>query len=143
MTSATSSTTRHGAGREQQSSTATKTRRAGVSSLQNIIAEADRGQLLDDAEMAIEEILTALSNEHDRTGELTIKVEFKTKNGAVQIMPELTHKLSKPERLATVMFLNDSGELSRRDPRQPVMSSVVDADEINRRRSGGQTQEES
>ncbi|MET3925571.1 HKD family nuclease [Devosia sp. 2618] len=105
-----------------------------VSSLQNIIAEADRGQLLADAEDAIEEILTALSDEHDRTGEVTIKVKFKTKNGAVQIMPELAHKLSKPERLATVMFLSDDGELTRRDPRQPVMPSVVDADELNRRR---------
>jgi hypothetical protein len=102
-----------------------------MSSIQNIIAEADRGQLLEDAEMAIQEILTALADEHDRTGEVTIKVKFKTKNGAVQIMPELQHKLSKPERLATVMFLNDDGELSRRDPRQPVMPSVVEADFAN------------
>lgn len=112
-----------------------------MSSIQNIIAEADRGQLLQDAEDAIEEILAALADEHDRTGEVTIKVKFKTKNGAVQIMPELSHKLSKPERLATVMFLNDNGELTRRDPRQPVHPSVVEADELNRRRPGGTNQE--
>jgi hypothetical protein len=113
-----------------------------VSSIQNIIAEADRGQLLQDAEDAIEEILTALADEHDRTGEVTIKVKFKTKNGAVQIMPELTHKLSKPERLATVMFLNDNGELTRRDPRQPLHPSVVEADELNRRRGGSTEKDE-
>ena len=98
--------------------------------------------MLEDAEVAIEEILTALADEHDRTGEITVKIKFKTKNGAVQILPELAHKLSKPERLATVMFLNDDGELTRRDPRQPVHPSVVDADEINRRRQRGQTQGE-
>lgn len=106
-----------------------------MSSIQNIIAEADRGQLLTDADYAIEEILTALSDDYERSGELTIKVKFKTKNGAVQILPELTHKLSKPERVTTLMFLTDGGELSRRDPRQPVMPSVSDADELNRRRT--------
>ena len=111
-----------------------------MSSLQNIIAEADRGQLLEDAEAAIEEIIKALEEQSDRNGELTIKIKFKTKNGAVQVMPELAHKLSKPERLPTVMFISAGGELSRRDPRQPVMSSVVDAEEINPPR-GGATQE--
>lgn len=115
-----------------------------MSSLQNIIAEADRGQLLEDAEDAIEEILTALADEHDRTGEVTVKIKFKTKNGAVQIMPELAHKLSKPERLVTTMFLSDNGVLTRRDPRQPVHPSVAEADELNRRRQDrGQNQEES
>lgn len=108
-----------------------------MSSIQNIIAEADRGQLLTDADYAIEEILTALADDYERSGELTIKVKFKTKNGAVQIMPELNHKLSKPERVTTLMFLTDGGELSRRDPRQPVMPSVADADELNRRRAAG------
>ncbi|WIY54125.1 hypothetical protein O9Z70_06285 [Devosia sp. YIM 151766] len=106
-----------------------------MSSMQNIIAEADRGQLLTDADYAIEEILTALADDYERSGEITIKVKFKTKNGAVQILPELTHKLSKPERVTTLMFLTDNGELSRRDPRQPVMPSVADADELNRRRT--------
>lgn len=133
---------RHGAGRDV-SGPSTNHRRAGVSSLQNIIAEADRGQLLEDAEDAIEEILTALADEHDRTGEVTVKIKFKTKNGAVQILPELAHKLSKPERLATVMFLGDNGVLTRRDPRQPVHPSVSEADELNRRRqSRGQSEEE-
>jgi hypothetical protein len=113
-----------------------------MSSLQNIIAEADRGQLLEDAEAAIEEILTALADEHDRTGEVTVKIKFKTKNGAVQIMPELVHKLSKPERLATVMFLGDNGVLTRRDPRQPLHPSVTEADELNRQRQRRHTPEE-
>jgi hypothetical protein len=120
----------------------TSIRRAGVSSLQNIIAEADRGQLLEDAEEAIEDILAALADEHDRTGEVTVKIKFKTKNGAVQIVPELAHKLSKPERLVTTMFLGDNGVLTRRDPRQPVHPSVAEADELNRRRTR-QSQEES
>lgn len=113
-----------------------------MSSLQNIIAEADRGQLLEDAELAIQDILTALSDEHDRTGEVTVKIKFRTKNGVVNILPELQHKLSKPERLVTTMFLNDDGELTRRDPRQPVMPSVADADELNRRRAASTQKEE-
>ena len=106
-----------------------------MSSIQNIIAEADLGQLLTDADFAIEEILTALADDYERTGEVTIKIKFKTKNGAVQILPELNHKLSKPERVVTLMFLTDDGELSRRDPRQPVMPTVTEADELNRRRT--------
>lgn len=106
-----------------------------MSSIQNIIAEADRGQLLTDADFAIEEILTALADDYERSGEVTIKIKFKTKNGAVQILPELGHKLSKPERVTTLMFLTEGGELSRRDPRQPVMPSVTEADELNRRRA--------
>lgn len=106
-----------------------------MSSIQNIIAEADRGQLLIDADFAIEEILTALNEDYERSGEVTIKVKFKTKNGAIQILPELNHKLSKPERVVTLMFLTEGGELSRRDPRQPVMPTVTEADELNRRRA--------
>lgn len=99
-----------------------------MSSIHNIIADADRGQLRVDADFAIEEILTALNDDYERTGEVTIKVKFKTKNGVIQVLPELSHKLSKPERVVTLMFLTDDGELIRRDPRQPVMPSVVEAD---------------
>lgn len=106
-----------------------------MSSIQNIIAEADRGQLLTDADFAIEEIMTALADDYERSGVITIKIKFKTKNGAVQIQPELEHKLSKPERVVTLMFLTGDGELSRRDPRQPAMPIVTEADELNRRRT--------
>lgn len=85
-----------------------------MSSIQNIIAEADRGQLLTDADYAIEEILTALNDDYERTGEVTIKIKFKTKNGAVQILPALDHKLSKPERVVTLMFLTEGGDQFRR-----------------------------
>ena len=112
-----------------------------MSSIQNIIRDADRGQLMEDADTAIQAILDALSLDYERTGEVTIKVKFTTKNGAVQILPSLDHKLSKPERLPTIMFLDQEGTLTRRDPRQPVMPSVVEADELNRRRDRGQTQE--
>lgn len=115
--------------------------RQTMSSIQNIIAEADRGQLRTDTDFAIEEILTALNDDYERTGEVTIKVKFATKNGVVQILPELSHKLSKPARVVTFMFLTDDGELSRRDPRQPVMPSVVEADFANGARRP-QTQEE-
>lgn len=114
-----------------------------MSSIQNIIAEADRGQLRVDTDFAIEEILTALADDYERTGEVTIKVKFKTKNGVIQILPELSHKLSKPDRVVTFMFLTDDGDLSRRDPRQPVMPSVVDADFNNGTARRPKTQEDS
>lgn len=103
-----------------------------MSSIQNIIAEADRGQLRMDADYAIEEILTALNDDAERKGEVTIKITFKTKNGVVQVKPSLGHKISEPARLVTTMFLTEDGELSRRDPRQPVMPEVVKADFENR-----------
>lgn len=103
-----------------------------MSSIQNIVAEADRGQLKLDADDAIEQILTAINDDPERKGEVTIKITFKTKNGVVQIKPSLTHKVSEAARLTTTMFLTEGGDLSRRDPRQPEMPSVVEADFTNR-----------
>jgi len=43
----------------------------------------------------------------------------------------------QPKRLDAQFFLNDSGELSRTDPRQPSLPQVVEADALNRRRQAG------
>jgi len=112
-----------------------------MSSILNMIRDADRGQLMEDANVAVEDILDAITVDYERTGEITIKLKLSTKNGVVQILPTLDHKLSKPERNPTQMFLGEDGSLSRRDPRQPVMPSVVDADEVNRRRGGTQRED--
>lgn len=109
-----------------------------MSSILNMIREADRGQLMEDANVAIEDIIDAITADYERSGEVTIKIKLTTKNGVVQIMPSLDSKLSKPERNPTQMFIGEDGSLSRRDPRQPVMPSVVAADEMNRRRGENQ-----
>lgn len=108
-----------------------------MSSILNMIRDADRGQLMEDADIAVTDIVDAISSDYERTGEITIKLKLTTKNGVVQVLPSLDHKLSKPERNPTQLFIGEDGELSRRDPRQPTMPSVVDADEVNRRRGGG------
>lgn len=105
-----------------------------MSSILNIIAEADRRQLVEDADAAIGNIVQALEDNYERTGEVTIKVKFKSVNGTLQVTPELNHKLSNPKRVTSTIFMNEDGTLSRRDPRQPTMPSVVEADELNRRR---------
>lgn len=109
-------------------------RRTLVSSILNMIRDADRGQLMEDANEAVETIVEAINADYERSGEITIKLKLTTKNGVVQVLPSLDHKLSKPERNPTQLFIGEDGSLSRRDPRQPVMPTVVDADELNKRR---------
>jgi hypothetical protein len=106
-----------------------------MSSIQQMLAESDRGKLLDDAEYELATILAAIGSDFDRKGEISIKFKVTTKNGVIIINSSVTAKLSEPERLPTMMFLDDNGNLGRKDPRQPVMPSVVDADTLNNRRT--------
>lgn len=100
-----------------------------------LIREADRGQLMTDFEEALEEIVEGIES-YGGTGEITIKLKLKKKGDAYLVASELRHNVPQPPRVEALFFFNvDERELTRKDPRQPVLPSVVHADELNRRRS--------
>ena len=92
--------------------------------------EADRGQLLIDAQTALDEIVQAIKDAHGvGKGKITLTFEITSEvPGAFTIDSKLNFKVPQPKRL---------GAHSRTDPRQPVLPSVVRADTLNRRQSAG------
>ena len=111
-----------------------------------IIRDADRGQVLQDLQRGLDEIVQAIEADRGQgVGEITLKLKIKSKSeGAYTIIPSLTIKVPQPARLETLAFLDNEGELQRYDPRQPVLPSVVEADFRNNQGGAGartQTQE--
>lgn len=107
-----------------------------------LLREADRGQLMVDLDEALADIANAIEKNGGGKGKISIDLTIEAKaEGAYQIASKLTVKIPQPPRLPALLFREeDSGEFTRRDPRQPVMPSVVDADFANGRR--GQQSEE-
>lgn len=104
-----------------------------------MIREADRGQIMTDLQQGLDDIVEAIEAARgDGKGKLTLTFEVSSPSpGAFEIKSKLDVKIPAPQRLPTTMFLGEGGELSRHDPRQPVMPAVVDADFRNRRASAG------
>lgn len=93
-----------------------------------IIRQGDRGQLLQDCEKALEDIITAI-NSYGGTGSITIKAKIKGKGDAFVVSTELKHEIPAPPRTDAMFFYDtEQGELTRRDPRQPDLPAVVEAD---------------
>lgn len=104
-----------------------------------LIRDLDRGRIIPEMNEAMSQIVEAIEEARGAgTGEITLKLKVKSKSeGVYTIIPTLTVK--KPERPRTEMLTfydEQSGELIRRDPRQPDLPSVVLADELNNRRRG-------
>ena len=99
-----------------------------------IIREADRKKLVDDAEDALEQIRAAI-DAHGGSGEVTIKLKVKKKGDAFIFGSELKFNIPQPPRVESIFFFNDeAGEFSRKDPRQPDLPAVVEADFKNPRK---------
>lgn len=93
-----------------------------------IIREADRGRLLQDGDKVLEEIVHAITA-YGGTGEISIKMKIKAKGDAFPIATELKYSVPQPPRTEALFFFDqENGELSRRDPRQPDLPAVVEAD---------------
>lgn len=104
-----------------------------------MIREADRGQLLINAQEGIDQIVQAIEDAHgEGKGKVTLTFEITSEvPGAFTIASKLDVKVPQPKRLDAQFFLGNDGELSRTDPRQPTLPSVVRADEMNRRSQTG------
>lgn len=96
-----------------------------------MIRDADRGRVLADLQQGVDEIVTAIENARGAgAGEITLKLKIKSKSeGTYTITPQVSVKVPQPPRADMIAFLDEStGELVRRDPRQPDLPAVVDAD---------------
>jgi hypothetical protein len=96
-----------------------------------MLRDADRGRLIADMQDGVSKIVDAIENARGSgTGELTLKIKIKSKSeGTYTIVPSLTVKVPEAPRAEMITFLDEtSGELVRRDPRQPDLPAVVEAD---------------
>jgi hypothetical protein len=105
-----------------------------LKSLIQIIREADRKKLADDAEDALAQIRAAI-DAHGGTGTITIKLKVKKKGDAFIFGSELKVDIPQPPRVESLFFFDEGeNEFTRKDPRQPEMSVVHEADFKNPRR---------
>lgn len=106
-------------------------------SIMEVLRRIDRGQFLNDLDAAIRAGALAIEENGGGKASLTIKIEMKSKakTDALQISGKLTTALPERQRIDAIMFLDpETDEIGAMDKRQPVMPSVVDADELNERR---------
>ncbi|UVC14732.1 hypothetical protein [Mesorhizobium onobrychidis] len=91
--------------------------------------------MVDDAEDALAEIRNAI-DQHGGSGEITIKLKLKKKGDAFIFGSELKFSVPQPPRVESIFFFDqDENEFTRKDPRQPEIPVVVEADFNNRRRN--------
>lgn len=103
-----------------------------------LIREADRGQLLTDFEGALDEIVNAIEL-HGGVGEINIKLKIKKRGDAYMVSSELKSAIPQPPRVDALFFFDaDKAEFTRKDPRQPDLPMVVDADFRNNRGSAAE-----
>ena len=89
-----------------------------------------RGELLDDCNQKLNELMEALATA-DKGGSFTLKFDFKhNKAGQIEITPNAVIKKPAKNVPPGVYFISDDSRLTRRDPRQMDIE-----DEIDRRRS--------
>lgn len=89
-----------------------------------------RGELLDDCNQKLDELMEALSTT-GKNGSLTLKFDFKhNKAGQLEVTPAASIKKPVKEVMPGIYFVSDDSRLTRRDPRQMDIE-----DEIERRRS--------
>lgn len=96
-----------------------------------LLRDADRGRLIGDMQDGMSRIVDAIENARGAgTGEITLKIKIKSKSeGAYTLTPSLSVKVPEAGRQDMITYLDESsGELMRRDPRQPDLPAVVEAD---------------
>jgi len=112
-------------------------KKTGNKSIMEVLRRIDRGQFLNDLDQAIRDGALAIEENGGGSASLTIKIKMKSKakTDAMQVSGELTTTLPKRVRIDAILFLDpETEEIGALDRRQPVMPSVVDADELNERR---------
>ncbi len=102
-----------------------------------LIREVDRGQLLHDFEAALDDIVEAVEA-HGGKGSITIKLSLSRKSDAYEVKGDLKFDVPQPPRLGAIFFFDSgAGELTRKDPRQPDLPAIVEADFNNSRKDNG------
>lgn len=96
-----------------------------------MIRDVDRGRVLANMQEGVDKIVDAIeANRGAGKGKITLTIDIQSKSeGAYQIDAKVNVKVPEPSRQAMAMFLDEaSGELMRRDPRQPDLPGVETID---------------
>lgn len=100
-----------------------------------LIRDADRQRLLPDMQEGLDKIVAAIEdNNGNGTGEITLKLKIKsTSPGVYALASSLKIVVPEPKRAEMVTFFDEtSGELVRRDPRQPDLPGVTTLEQRSR-----------
>lgn len=86
------------------------------------LREQRAGELHQELTDALAEVVQAVDH-HGRSGTLTLTISISPSkvNGAVEVADKVASKLPEAERDVGLFFADGSGNLSRRDPRQPEL----------------------
>jgi hypothetical protein len=92
------------------------TRRPFASWLQDQRGGGLHGELTDE----LADLVTAV-REHDKPGTLTLTITVKPNADSFFVSDEVKVKAPRAERGSSLFFADDTGNLMRRDPRQPEL----------------------
>ncbi|MFD3646342.1 hypothetical protein ACFWUT_23510 [Streptomyces cyaneofuscatus] len=91
------------------------------------LQEQSGGQLHDELSTRLHELIEAV-RETGKAGAIALKIDVKpiagTDGRTVTVTDTVTSKVPRTERPKSIFFVDDTGNLSRTDPRQPVITGL-------------------
>lgn len=93
----------------------------------SFLREQSGGQLHDELSSKLHELIEAI-RETGKAGSISLKIDIKpiagTDGRTLTVTDTVAAKLPKTERPKSIFFATDDGNLSRTDPRQPVITGL-------------------
>ncbi|MEE4493533.1 hypothetical protein [Streptomyces sp. BE230] len=93
----------------------------------SFLQEQSGGQLHDELSTKLHELIEAI-RETGKAGSLSLKIDIKpiagTDGRTLTVTDTVAARLPKTERPKSIFFATDDGNLSRTDPRQPVITGL-------------------
>lgn len=96
-----------------------------------VLAQLRKGAAVDEFTAALAELVQAVTYT-GKKGTLTLKLNVspsKTDDSAVEVVDDLKVTVPKPPQKTSLFFADDSGSLTRHDPRQGRLHGLGDDDE--------------
>ena len=107
-----------------------QTERSELKSALETLKELRHGECVTDLTVALLDLVTAVQASGGKGSvTLTVKVQpfSKADSHTLMLTDEIKGKPPKVDRGATILFSDDHGELSRNDPRQPLLPELRQA----------------
>lgn len=91
------------------------------------LQEQSGGQLHDELSTRLHELIEAV-RETGKAGAIALKIDVKPISGTdgrtVTVADTVTSKVPRTERPKSIFFVDNTGNLSRTDPRQPIITGL-------------------
>ena len=81
------------------------------------LREMRQGNMVDEASRRLNEVVAAVE-EHQRPGEITIKLKIIPKKGYIFVSDDITTKIPEADKASTLFYATPEGNLQRNDPNQ-------------------------